>query len=269
MGKQLNRKMDFWYRLGLNIEDVRIFGPRILLRHVARLSGALSSKVFLPGVGHVYLRPRESDASVFRDIFGSTKYAAHCYPAARARVEGLYRRIIDSGATPVVIDAGANVGAASLWFKRWLPKAAIVAIEPDASNVEVLRRNLAQHSNAYVLEAAVGSVAGFAHIIGSDLSWATRTSRSNSGVQVVTIEEALATVSNGRLLVVKIDIEGFEDDLFSENTGWIDQAAMIIVEPHDWLFPEQRTSRSLQRAMGKRDFDVILDGENLVYVRAD
>jgi hypothetical protein len=101
------------------------------------------------------------------------------------------------------------------------------------------------------------------------LSWGARTSRSNTGVRVLTVDDALAMVPNGVLLIVKIDIEGFEQELFSENTEWIDRTTMIIIEPHDWLMPGGRTSRTLQKAMGWRDFDMILDGENIVYVRPE
>jgi FkbM family methyltransferase len=261
--------MSFWYNVGLNIEDVRLFGPRILLRHVARITGANVSRVFLPSIGSVYLRPRESDVSTFRDIFGSPKYAAYCYPAVRARLEASYSEILQRGAKPVIVDAGANIGAASLWFRKALPEASIVAIEPEENNVNILRKNLGDRPNTFVVQAAIGGAPGFVTVTNSQLSWGARTSRSNTGVRVLTVDDALAMVPNGVLLIVKIDIEGFEQELFSENTEWIDRTTMIIIEPHDWLMPGGRTSRTLQKAMGWRDFDMILDGENIVYVRPE
>jgi hypothetical protein len=73
--------------------------------------------------------------------------------------------------------------------------------------------------------------------------------------------------NNARLFIAKIDIEGFEDDLFSDNTRWVDDVEVIIIEPHDWLFPGTGTSRNFQRAISKRPFEVVISGENLVYIR--
>ena len=56
-------------------------------------------------------------------------------------------------------------------------------------------------------------------------------------------------------------------DLFAANTDWIDAAFVIYVEPHDWLLPGKRTSRSFQRELARRDFELLIRGENLIYVR--
>jgi hypothetical protein len=65
-----------------------------------------------------------------------------------------------------------------------------------------------------------------------------------------------------------VDIEGFDDDLFSAvDLSWIDRTVCLLVEPHDWLLPG--SSQSLQRAMALRNFDLLISGENLVYVRRD
>ena len=125
----------------------------------------------------------------------------------------------------------------------------------------------------YVLEAAIGSVPGFVELshegLHDNLSWGSQTVRVAQGVPIVTIDDAVSVVPNAELFIVKIDIEGFEHDLFRENVGWIDRATMIIVEPHDWLLPGRRTSKFLQKEMGQRDFDLFICDENLVYVRSD
>ena len=42
----------------------------------------------------------------------------------------------------VIIDAGANIGLASIWFASKFPEARILAIEPEKSNYELLVRNV-------------------------------------------------------------------------------------------------------------------------------
>ena len=68
---------------------------------------------------------------------------------------------------------------------------------------------------------------------------------------------------------MKIDIEGFEDDLFATNVEWVDEADVIIVEPHDWMLPDRHASHNFQRVLGRQSFDVMISGENLIYIRFD
>lgn len=60
-----------------------------------------------------------------------------------------------------------------------------------------------------------------------------RTQHTDTGLPIVTVADLQSKVSEGELLIVKVDIEGFELDLFSQNTDWIAQAFTIIVEPYD------------------------------------
>src|SRR5579883_1485462 len=41
----------------------------------------------------------------------------------------------------VIVDAGANIGAASLYFATRFPEATILALEPEQSNFQLLRKN--------------------------------------------------------------------------------------------------------------------------------
>ena len=78
-----------------------------------------------------------------------------------------------------------------------------------------------QHlANVQVMEAAVGSSSGNVSLIHTGMSWGTRTERLNGdGVRIVTIPEVVRAAGEGFiLLIVKVDIEGFEQDLFAENT---------------------------------------------------
>ncbi len=42
---------------------------------------------------------------------------------------------------------------------------------------------------------------------------------------------------NSRPFIAKIDIEGFESELFSQNTDWVRLFSIIVIELHDWLLP--------------------------------
>jgi hypothetical protein len=78
---------------------------------------------------------------------------------------------------------------------------------------------------------------------------------------------AFARVRDGTPFIAKIDIEGFESDLFAENTDWLKEVYMVVIEPHDWLMPGERTSRAFQVVMSRFEFEIFVSGDNLIYVR--
>lgn len=179
-----------------------------------------------------------------------------------------YQAILAAGRVPLIVDAGANNGASAVWFARLFPQARIVAIEPDPGNYQVCRQNT-RGLPVDVLDVAIGGQDGRASLGGTGEAWAVTTERGVAGeVAVRSMASVLADYPQAQLFIVKIDIEGFESDLFEGDSTWIDQARAVIVEPHDWLFPGRRTSRSFQRVMAEHDHDLLISGENLVYVNA-
>jgi FkbM family methyltransferase len=249
---------------GENISDAMRFGPAFALRHVSNLLGRPLHAATVDGFP-VQLRRGSTDAAVFRQIFRKGDWDFTRFPQAQ-RVWNAYHAIVRAGERPVIIDAGANVGAASLWFAARFPQASIVAVEPDPDNARMCRLNTKRAGNVTVIEAAIGSRAGAASLQNPQgTPVAVRTLRSSAGG--VTVRTVADLAQGGRLFIVKIDIEGFESDLFSANTDWLDDVGMVTVETHDWLLPGQFSSRALQRAMAERPFEMLLAGENLFYVR--
>lgn len=232
---------------------------------VSRWSRAETIGVKTSAENRVFIRPGQSDFSTLRQVFRDQEYRLNDDIAAR--VDREYERICANGRVPIIVDAGANIGAASIWFRARFPKAAVIAIEPDPGNAAMARKNVAGMDNVSVMEAAVGSSAGFVSLVPAEHAWAVQTERADEGCDIVTIDQAVATVPSGKLLIAKIDIEGFEGDLFENNLRWMDDVSVVYIEPHDWRFPGKGSSRSFQAAFGQRDFEIFLRGENLIYVR--
>src|ERR1700688_3736152 len=94
-------------------------GPLFEMRKVGRLLRwrvmALHTRI-----GKVYVRPNDTDASTFRQVFAFRPYDLSPFPQDE-RVTAAYRSILASGGRPVIVDAGANVGAAALWFSILYP----------------------------------------------------------------------------------------------------------------------------------------------------
>lgn len=68
--------------------------------------------------------------------------------------------------------------------------------------------------------------------------------------------------------MLKVDIEGFEADLFDQPETF-DEFYVTFVELHDWMLPKQRTSASFLRVAAALDRDFILHGENVVSIKND
>jgi FkbM family methyltransferase len=249
------------------VRDCRAFGLQSALRGQKARFGNGTLRLSVPNIGDVTVRRGDSDYETLRQIFVFQEYRLW-NDRIQAPITSRYREIHRIGGLPLIIDAGANVGFAALWFAKLYPQARIVCIEPDPQNYEVLRANISGLSNVCARHAAIGANPGFVKISNEvGLSWGSETTRSETGtVPIVTIGEIVASVPNAVPFIVKVDIEGFEEDLFSENLSWLDETCAVFIEPHDWLKPNGRTSRSFQKAFGERSFGMFLSGEHVIYV---
>jgi FkbM family methyltransferase len=214
--------------------------------------------------GPLFYRPADSDLQTLWQTLGAREYDLAGF-AQSAAVQRAYDATLARGRTPIIIDAGANIGGASIWFSKAFPAAKVFAVEPDPANARLCRLNT-QGLNVEVVEAAIGARSGSVSLVSGEASWAVQTVRGGD-VPMVTVGDLLARTPDDELLIAKIDIEGFESDLFASETGWLDRLTALIIEPHDWMLPGQGSSRAFRAAMGP-EFDMLLSGENLIFVRA-
>jgi FkbM family methyltransferase len=168
------------------------------------------------------------------------------------------------GLKPLIIDAGANIGAASLYFSQLYPNAKFVAIEPDSENAQLARHNLAG-LDAQVIEGALGKEIGTMYINDVDYSpIAYRVGETgNKAVKSHTIPSIMSEFDSGYFpLILKIDIEGGEHIVFSKDAPWLDLFPLVIIELHDWMLPFQNSSRNFFRNISSFEFDILNQGEN-------
>jgi FkbM family methyltransferase len=255
--------------LGLMGDTRRIGRDIVPARLMCGLLKRPTCRVSVYEIGPFVFRIGGSDLDVLRQVFRDRQYDLSRFPQSRM-ISETYQRILDEGHTPILVDAGANIGAAAAYFANAFPRARILAVEPEPSNARLCRENTRRLSNVTVVEAALGANPGWVEVSSPDgRSWSFRTLRSEVGaIPIRTIAQLVDGVENGRLFAVKMDIEGFEQDVFSDNCEWLRDVTLLIVEPHDWLPGEANTSRTLQRAVASCEFDLLLSGENLVYVRS-
>ena len=122
-----------------------------------------------------------------------------------------------------IVDAGANIGAFSLYAARRSPRATIHALEPFPSTRERLTQTLEQNqltSRVKVYELALADVAsgGSSRHMADDGPSQSRGTRSEPvpgsvAVQVSTLEQFLDDANIGEADFLKMDIEGAEHEV--------------------------------------------------------
>jgi FkbM family methyltransferase len=134
-----------------------------------------------------------------------------------------------------VVDLGANIGFTSVYLARRLNAAQVVAVEPDPANVVILRRNLEQNGvHAIVVDAAVSHFDGHASFRSERASnLGQLDAEGDLKVRVVsmgTINDHLPAGAGPALL--KVDIEGGEEQLFTGDLAWLRRFDCVLAELH-------------------------------------
>jgi hypothetical protein len=86
-------------------------------------------------------------------------------------------------------------------------------------------------------------------------------------VRAVTIAELLQRRSADWVDLAKIDIEGSERELFSENTGWLERVGALVLELHDRFRPGCRDALDDAIARSGVRFRELHKGEDVVLLR--
>lgn len=147
----------------------------------------------------------------------------------------------------VLLDLGANIGLTSVWLAKRYRFSRIIAVEPVPDNAVLVRRNLELNGiKGVVLEAAIGPREGMATFQVHRNSNQGRLSDSGVPVAMVTVESIIKELFVSQLDLIKVDIEGGEQELFLEPTGWLDQTEAIIIEFHPLLVDCPGLIRRLQ-----------------------
>ena len=210
-------------------------------------------------------RGTAADRGVIRQIFVKQEYSLR-KSRRRKDIHNVYHSIIKQGKIPLIIDAGANIGASVVWFMISYPKSHILAIEPDPDNVRLLRNNVIG-MDVDIRQAALGSEDDLVSLIDpGNGEWGYQTATNPDGIcprlsitRLVNEKMQLNYVP----FLIKIDIEGGEENLFQTNTSWVDLFPLLIIELHDWLLPGKNTSLNFIRRIGHSKRDFVYNSENI------
>lgn len=239
------------------LENYGLRGLIIYLKLVSCKHGLIKvAKIKVPKLKKpVLVRNSTSDYPIFNQVFRDLEYD------------------INFGFEPrSIIDAGANIGLTALYFSGEYPNCKIVSIEPESLNYETLVENTKANSNIIPVKKALSNKLEKLSVIGSDRETSSFTTQkvesSEAGmrneVETTTISELMKENDLKSLDIVKIDIEGFEKELFESNyEDWIPYTKVLIIELHDRM--KKGCSKSLFECIIKYDFELDMRGENLIF----
>ena len=167
-----------------------------------------------------------------------------------------------------IVDAGANIGCASVWFKRQYPCASIIALEPDPENYSMAVQNTCGLTNVHVLEAGLWGRKTRLRVTNPDAwKYSFRVEESPDGpIQAESVISILDRTGWSHIDILKMDIEGAESSVLGADIDlWINRVNVLIIELHQNIVPE--CGRLLCNALAKGDFRLAWKGEDLVATR--
>lgn len=159
----------------------------------------------------------------------------------------------------VIVDAGAQIGMASILLARKYPSAKIIAVEPEPSNFAALVQNTAFYNNILPVQAALWKADGEVRLGVSRAHPKGAFEVVESGIErvrAVSMETLMRETGISSIDLLKVDIEGAEREVF-EAAPWINRVRVIAIELHDRIKPGCRSS--VERAA--RNFHALEKGE--------
>jgi len=195
------------------------------------------------------LKRHSSDLAVFKQIIINQEY--------RDVILLLKSKKINPSA---MIDAGANIGLATIYFKAHYPDLKVLAVEPS---YETFKRMMSifSENDLHEVKEFQGAIWSENTELNLDNSfrdgqdWAIRTVNKTSNrdtVEAIDILKAIDMLEVSQIDILKVDIEGAENEVFSTSEsvkGWLPKIKCLVIEIHDEFQCRDRIIRILE------DFD--------------
>ena len=166
---------------------------------------------------------------------------------------------------PVILDCGANIGMATLYFKRRYPGARVTCFEPDPAVFPVLAENVARNTlnGVDLVQAALAREAGKVGFY-SDGKYGSCLARlagavpprgwTFSEVPTVTLRQYL----DGEVDFVKMNIEGAEYEVLADSADRLRRIREMVIEYHH-LPGLPRTLHNLLALLNSRGFEYLIN----------
>lgn len=167
------------------------------------------------------------------------------------------------GPRPRIIDGGANIGLATIYWKRAYPDSRITAFEADPAIASTLRRNVLSFgaTDVEVVPCALWTSSGAGRFLadGADSGRLDLDAGAAASAQVATVR--LRDYLEDPVDLLKLDVEGAETQLLRDCADRLSRVKRIFVECHSFADRPQ-TLAELLAILQSAGFRVYLQNSN-------
>ncbi|MCE2704093.1 MAG: FkbM family methyltransferase [Bacteroidota bacterium] len=225
-------------------------GLRFFFKRIIKKAGCYRSSRYQ---SDIYIRDKFADKYTFKQVFLEDQYNFK-FPLTPS----------------TMLDGGANIGLASVYFAHRFPNTKIVAVEPNEENFKMILKNTVNYPNVFAKQGGIWNDNKRLAIIDKaayDNSFMVTEVAENTSdsLPAFSIHSIMQEQGWSTLDVLKLDIEGSEKEVFEKNVEeWLPHTRMLIIEVHDNM--RKGAAKSVFAAISKYDFTFSMHHENLVFI---
>lgn len=208
------------------------------------------------------------DYITIREIFIEECYSLENFKQNDGIIK-FYNDILENGKVPLIIDAGSNIGASPFYFSKTYEKAKVVCFEIDKLNIKLLKQNNDDRIDVNLNGLGSENKTLFIDNDSDDpRSYRLKNTGTNK-VKITNLRDIINHYKSKNFIpfLLKIDIEGYEKELFNIKDNFVEDFKIVIVEPHDWLYPGEMTSKNLICNLSGQNRDFLILNENILSIK--
>ncbi len=192
--------------------------------------------IYHNNIDKYYLRKNSTDFLVFEQVILNNEYLAI---VNHIKALGSQNQIMS------IVDAGANTGFTTRFFRKEFENAQILAVEPDNDNIQALKKNI-KHSlldRFQLLEGGFWFEDTYLKIdrgYSDGREWSLTLVEATEGnfpkIPCFSLQSIMEFMGVEQIDILKIDIEGGEQPIFeywNKNNSILSKVMNIAIEIHD------------------------------------
>jgi FkbM family methyltransferase len=233
-----------------------------------KITHGYTTNLNVPNIKYPFtLRKGTSDIGVFYQIFLHRHYMALNNNNNNAlSLLDKFQHLKDK---KIIIDGGANIGLFAIYIKNQYPDAKIICIEPDTENFELLQRNVSPYTDIYCENCGIWDKDTMLRVYDKyDIGkWGIIVEEDfkHGNIPAMSMDSLMKKYAINHIDILKLDIEGSEKEVFSDNIEtWLPKVKMIVIELHDRM--KEGCSQTFCEAINKSftKYEFSMTGENVI-----
>ena len=215
-------------------------------------------RIYIPEIkGNISIQGCTSDYGSVRSVF----------------VKKEYDKVLNIIKTAsLIVDAGSHIGASSRFFAFYYPEADIVSIEPSDRNYSITAKNTHGIQNIRLINGGLwykqaDLVVDDESVPSNAFQVSESAGLSDNKIMGISVDKILRDSGKNEIDIFKIDIEGAEKELFSNNVGWLKKVKLLCIELHETKKPG--CGRAFFQASLMENFHYLVFSEYIMIIRDD